>query len=48
MGEHAVDLVALLWSVGWLLAVLVLFAVGLRLPLETRLSGAPAWLYGLS
>jgi ABC-type uncharacterized transport system len=45
MGEHAVDLAALLWSVGWLLAVLVLFAVGLRLPLETRLSGAAAWLY---
>ena len=47
MGEHAVDLAALLWSVGWLLAVLVLFAAGLRLPLETRLSGARAWLYGL-
>jgi len=47
MGEHAVDLAALLWSVGWLLAVLVLFAVGLRLPLETRLSGAAAWLYAL-
>jgi hypothetical protein len=45
MGEHAVDLGALLWSVGWLAAVLVLFAVGLRLPLETRLSGAAAWLY---
>jgi ABC-type uncharacterized transport system involved in gliding motility auxiliary subunit len=47
MGEHAVDLAALLWSVGWLVAVLVLFALGLRLPLESRLSGAPAWLYGL-
>src|SRR6185295_12303009 len=45
MGEHAVDLAGLLWSVGWLLAVLVLFAAGLRLPLETRLSGAAAWLY---
>ena len=38
MGEHAVDLGALFWSLGWLVAVLVLFAVGLRLPLETRLS----------
>jgi gliding motility-associatede transport system auxiliary component len=47
MGEHAVDLAGLLWSVGWLLAVLVLFAAGLRLPLETRLSGKAAWLYGL-
>jgi gliding motility-associatede transport system auxiliary component len=46
MGEHAIDLVALLWSMGWLLAVVVLFALGLRLPLETRLSAATAWLYG--
>jgi hypothetical protein len=47
MGEHAVDLGALLWSLGWLVAVLVLFAVGLRLPLETRLSGAAARLYAV-
>ena len=31
---------ALLWAVGWLVAVLVLFAAGLRLPLETRLGRA--------
>jgi ABC-type uncharacterized transport system len=45
MGEHALDLGALGWAVGWLLAVLLLFAAGLRLPLETRLGGLSAWLY---
>jgi gliding motility-associatede transport system auxiliary component len=45
MGEHALELGALGWAVGWLLAVLVLFAAGLRLPLETRLTGASAWFY---
>src|SRR5262245_29754091 len=48
MGEHAVDLAPLLWSAGWLLAVVVLFAVGLRLPLETRLAVLAAWLYAFA
>src|SRR5262245_11445751 len=45
MEEHALELGALGWAVGWLLAVLVLFAAGLKLPLETRLGGFNAWLY---
>ena len=48
MGEHALDLDALLWPAGWLVAVVVLFAAGLRLPLELRLSGLRAWLYAAS
>jgi ABC-type uncharacterized transport system len=43
--EHALDLGALLWPAGWLLAVVVLFAAGIKLPLETRLSGVWAPLY---
>ena len=39
MQEHAVELNALLWPAGWLVAVLLLFAVGLRLPLATGLGG---------
>ena len=45
MAEHAHELGALLWAAGWLLAVIVLFVAGLRLPLETRLGGVSAWLY---
>src|SRR5262245_19399686 len=45
MAEHAFELGALLWPAGWLLAVAVLFAAGLRLPLETRLAGVWAPLY---
>jgi hypothetical protein len=47
MHEHATELVQLLWALAWLLAVLVLFAAGLSLPLETRLSGVRAWLYAV-
>src|SRR5690349_12545627 len=36
MGEHDLDPRALLWAVFWLVAVVVLFAGALRLPLETR------------
>ena len=35
MQEQAVELNALSWAAGWLVAVLLLFAVGLRLPLAT-------------
>jgi hypothetical protein len=33
MDEHQIELQPLLWGVGWLAAVLVLFWAGLRLPL---------------
>src|SRR5258705_985698 len=45
MQEYAVELNALLWAAGWLVAVLLLFAVGLRLPLATGLGGVGARLY---
>ena len=45
MHEHAVELNALLWAAGWLVAVLVLFAAGLRLPLATGLGAIGARLY---
>ena len=48
MQEHAVELNVLLWAAGWLVAVLLLFAVGLRLPLATGLGGVRARLYAAS
>ena len=42
---HAVELPALLWAAGWLVAVLVLFAIGLRLPLATGLGAIAGRLY---
>jgi hypothetical protein len=45
MGEHALQSGALGWALGWLLAVVLLFAAGLRLPLETHLAGLSARLY---
>src|SRR5919202_3892259 len=45
MDEHQLDIVPLLWAVGWLLAVLTLFWAGLKLPLETRLGRWQSWLY---
>jgi len=47
MHEHAVALPALLWSAGWLVAVFLLFAAGLALPLATGLGGIGARLYAL-
>src|SRR5215468_1613911 len=47
MHEHALELAALLWFAGWLLALVVLFAAGLRLPLAIGLSGAWARLYAV-
>ena len=45
MAEHQIELQPLLWGVGWLAAVLVLFWAGLRLPLQTRLGPWSNWLY---
>jgi len=45
MHGHAVELDSLLWSAGWLVAVLLLLAAGLRLPLATGLGGIGARLY---
>lgn len=46
MDEHTIDHEALAWAAGWLVAVLVLFAAGIRLPLETHFGRLRAWLYG--
>ena len=45
MDEHQIELQPLLWAVGWLVAVLVLFSAGLRLPLQTRFGRWSNWLY---
>ena len=47
MHEHALELAALLWFAGWFLALVVLFAAGLRLPLAIGLSGVWARLYAV-
>ena len=47
MHEHAVDLNALAWAAGWLVAVLILFVVGTRLPLATGLRAIAARLYAV-
>ncbi|MEA2854864.1 MAG: gliding motility-associatede transport system auxiliary component [Rhodospirillaceae bacterium] len=47
MHEHAVELNALAWAAGWLLAVLILFIVGARLPLATGLGGIASRLYAV-
>lgn len=44
---HAVELHALAWAAGWLVAVLVLFAAGVRLPLATGLGAVGSRLYAL-
>ncbi|MCW5623696.1 MAG: Gldg family protein [Burkholderiales bacterium] len=44
--EHGTDFESIAWFVGWLVAVGVLFAVGLALPLQTRLTRRVAGLYG--
>lgn len=44
-GHHAVELHALSWAAGWLVAVIVLFAIGLRLPLATGLGAIGSRLY---
>ena len=42
---HEVELADLLWFAGWLGAMVVLFWLALRLPLQTRLSGPGAQIY---
>ena len=42
---HAVEFHALLWAAGWLVAVLVLFAAALRLPLATGLGAIGSRVY---
>lgn len=42
---HAVELHALMWAAGWLVAVMLLFAAGVRLPLATGLGTIGSRLY---
>jgi hypothetical protein len=42
---HAVELHALAWAAGWLVAVFILFAAGVRLPLATGLGAIGSRLY---
>lgn len=44
-GGHAVELHALMWAAGWLVAVVLLFAAGVRLPLGTGLWAIGSRLY---
>src|SRR3546814_9297887 len=46
MDEHAFDHEALAWAAGWLVAVVLLFVAGTRLPLETHFGRWRSWLYG--
>jgi gliding motility-associatede transport system auxiliary component len=48
MHEHAIELNALSWAAGWLVAVGLLFAIAVRLPLATGLGGIGARLYAAS
>jgi hypothetical protein len=45
MEEHEIELIPLLWFVGWLVALVILFRLGLSIPLETRLGRWRSWLY---
>ena len=47
MHEHAVELTALAWGAGWLVAVLILFVAGARLPLATGLGAIASRLYAV-
>lgn len=48
MHEHSTELSALAWAAGWLVAVAVLFAAGLRLPLATGLGTVGSRLFSAS
>jgi len=43
--EHTLDVRNLLWFAGWLVALAVLFALAIRLPLQTKLKRARSILY---
>jgi hypothetical protein len=45
--EHALDVRNLLWFAGWLVALAALFALAIRLPLQTKLTRARSFLYNL-
>ena len=45
MEEHKIAVEQSLWLAGWLLAVVALFWVALKIPLETRLGRWQSWLY---
>jgi ABC-type uncharacterized transport system involved in gliding motility auxiliary subunit len=47
MHEHTVELTALAWGAGWLVAVLILFVAGARLPLATGLGAIASKLYAV-
>jgi ABC-type uncharacterized transport system involved in gliding motility auxiliary subunit len=47
MHEHAAELHALAWAAGWLVAVLILFVAGARLPLATGLGAIASRLYAV-
>ena len=47
MEHDGLDWGALVWVVGWFVAVLVLFTAALRLPLETRLARLQDWFYSI-
>ena len=46
MSEHELQVGPILWFIGWLAVVTVLFVTSSRLPVDTRLSGVVNWLYG--
>ena len=48
MEHDGVDWGALVWAVGWLVAIVVLFTAALRLPLETRLARWQEWSYSIT
>src|SRR5262245_19321457 len=45
MHQDGIELNDLLWSAGWLVAMLVLFVAGLRLPLQMRSGGTGSRVY---
>ena len=45
MSEHELQIGPILWFIGWLAVVIVLFVAASRLPVDTRFSGVLKWLY---
>jgi len=45
MEEHALDIGNLLWFAGWIVALAVLFALAIRLPLQTKLKRMAGFVY---